>query len=144
MENPITTLNSKNYHEYVKKHFGKPIVILISRRKEPSIFYLSLSNKLKKKINFTYIQSSDPLAKRFKLKQFPKILILKDPLSYEGVVFDEEISRKKIILFINNNVFRKKFKMETGKILEFNKKRLDIGFCGKKDKNFCVLVILKD
>lgn len=142
MENNVIRLNINNYSDFIKKNFGKRILILFTKRKNTGILYLSLANKLKEKVLFTEIHYKNPLAEKFNVTKYPSLLLLTDSLNYKGIDYEnEKIDKNNIIHFLNEKAFKKN---KDERIQELSKERFKLGNCGKKDKNFCVVILIDD
>jgi len=142
MEDLVTRLNSNNYSSFIQKNYGKPILLLLTDMKKVGLLYHFLSHKFNK-VLFAVMYNTDLTAKKFNLPS-PSIVLLNDPLNHKGLVFEGKINKREVMKFISDNVYRKKFKMQSEGISELTKERLEIGTCGKKDKNFCVIALVED
>ncbi len=71
-------------------------------------------------------------------------MILNDPMNHKGLMFDKDISRVNLMRFVNENLSKKKFKMKSEGVEELSKERFELGTCGAKDKNFCVVALVSN
>lgn len=79
------------------------------------------------------------MAANFRAWSDPQLLIIEDPSSFKSTDFKGQINKKSIYRFLNEN---QKQKTTPEIVKEFTRERLDLGSCGKEDKNLCVIILV--
>ncbi|SBS85092.1 conserved protein, unknown function [Plasmodium malariae] len=70
--------DTKDFNVFISKHENMPKVLIFSNKKKPNYILNALSNSFNKKLMFCYINNElDELVKKYNVKTFPSILILK-------------------------------------------------------------------
>jgi hypothetical protein len=90
LQNFVSVVNSKNYQDFVNRESEKSIVLLFTEKKVTPPLFKSLSKQYKGRLLFGEVRKSDTeLVKAFKITKFPSILVVTDPFTYEGTLFDK-------------------------------------------------------
>ena len=142
MQKNVIRLTSDNFNDFVNKNVNKNIVILFTNKPKSSLLYLTLANIFKDKYLFTEIHNSQTdLFNKFKIdsKKLPKLMVLKDTSNYKGYLYEGDLKKKLLIIFLSQKL--KQLKEENKKIGLYSKSILDSGQCGVKDSNYCLFVL---
>lgn len=142
MEQLVQRVTAANYEDFVKKNFARPVVLSFTERKQTSILLHSLANMLKDKVVFGEVLSSDPLAARFKVTEYPKLMALEDPSAYTGGFYTGSIKKDSILYWIQDKVMGKRA-TSRAQPRELTKERLKLGSCGDTDAGFCFISIVR-
>ncbi|CAD2103475.1 hypothetical protein YYG_01670 [Plasmodium vinckei petteri] len=69
---------TKDFNIFLSKHENMPKVLIFSNKKKPNYVLNALSNSFNKKLLFCYINNElDELVKKYNIKDFPSIIMLK-------------------------------------------------------------------
>jgi len=80
---------------------------LFTERKSTAPIFKALSKQYKEKLVFGEVRKSDTeMINKFGITEFPKIVILTNPFTYETEVFKEEIKIDRITKFLNNYSYK--------------------------------------
>jgi protein disulfide-isomerase A6 len=80
---------------------------LFTERKSTPPIYKALSKLYKDKLLFGEVRKSDtPMLQNYKINEFPKIVIITNPHTYEGEVYSGEIKYDRITKFLNNYSYK--------------------------------------
>jgi len=142
MEQLIQRVSAGNFQEFVRRNFAKPIILSFTERKTSSILLHSLANLLKDRVIFGEILSSDPLAQKFTVTEFPKLVALEDAAAFTGLPYTGSVKKENILYWVQDKVLGKRAKSSPGP-KELSKDRLKLGSCGDTDNGFCFIAIVK-
>ena len=142
MKKNVFRLNETNIADFFNKNVNKHIVTLFTNKPKPSLLFLTLANIFKDQYIFTEIHVSQKiLLKDFKVNanDVPKLMVLKDPSTFEGYFYEGELKTKLLIIFLSQKL--KQLKQDNKKVAVYNRTTLASGQCGPKDSTFCLMVL---
>lgn len=100
IESKVIEINSGNIDSFLADNPGKPKALLFTKSEDVPVLYKALSYNFDKTLFFGIVRESETtIAKKYKIKSFPTILLIKpneSPRKYEG-----EIKYYDIANFIN-------------------------------------------
>lgn len=100
LENRVIEITSANHDTFIKDNPGKPKAFLFTESKDVPVLYKALSYNFDKTLFFGIVRSSESsLVKKYKIKDFPKIILAKP--GEKPRAFDGEINYYNIANFIN-------------------------------------------
>jgi len=148
MESFVLLVNDENYDSFVKEHFDKTVVLCFTQKKSTPALLKALSKDFKGKLVFGEIRETNKkLIQKFRITQFPTIMVLTDPEIFEGVRYDNEMKKDQIVKFLREYAYSptNKLKRKTGTsgvLQKLTPDHLSKGICNENDNNFCLLLIV--
>ena len=148
MESFVKLLNDQNYEEFVHESYDKTKVILFTAKKSTPPLLKALSKEFKGRIVFGEVrQSSEKLVQKFQITNFPTILVLSDPLNYQGVAYQGEFKKDQLAKFLREHSSPQSSRKSarnpsSGSVRELTPSILNSGQCSSSDSNLCLLAIL--
>jgi curved DNA-binding protein CbpA len=142
MQKNVVRLTEKTLPEFVNANVNKNIVTLFTNKPKPSLLFLTLANIFRDKYIFTEVHVSEKsLFEKFgvDVKKVPRLMVMKDLVSFEGWTYEGDLKKKLLIIFLSQKL--KQLKEESKKVGVFSKAQLESGQCGVKDSSFCLLVL---
>lgn len=95
MESFVSIVTTGNYENYIADDTTKFKVLLFTNKKATPPLFKALSKEYKGKLLFGQIKSSDEqLIEKFKITNYPTLMVLTDPSNYQGTVFEEKSFKK--------------------------------------------------
>ena len=144
MESFVRIINSDNYEDFSSEtNSNLNRILLFNPRKFTPPLYKALSKQFKGKLLFGEIRQSDKeMVSKFKIQQFPSVLVLTEPDYYRGVQYDGQLKKDALHKFLSNYAYTQIKKTIAGPVKEMNN---DIytrqKLCNDNDSNICVLLI---
>ena len=135
-------VTSDNYQSFMERDPSKYHVLLFTERKTTAPIFKSLSKQFKDKLLFGEVRktSEKELVDRFKVTQFPTLLVITDPQGYEGERYTGDLKIDRLNKFLNTYSY-KTFVFE--KKIDFlqltDQKYRTEGICGKRSSNLCFI-----
>lgn len=94
-------------------------MLLFTERKSTPPIYKALSKQYKDKLLFGEVRKSDTeMLKNFGITEFPKIVVITDPFSYESEAYSGEIKYDRITKFLNNYSYKQASYKKAAEIVE--------------------------
>jgi len=90
MQNFIQVVNEKNFDEFMSRS-DKTKVLYFTDKKSTSATMKSFSKKFLDKLSFGEVRHTDELARKFRVEQFPRLMIVTDISEYNGEVYEGEM-----------------------------------------------------
>lgn len=107
MQSFVSIVTSDNYEQFVQRDPSKYKVLLFTERKTTPPIYKALSKQYKDKLLMGEVRSSEAqLVRHFGISEFPKILVITEPHSHQGEVYNGEIKIDLITKFLNNYSYK--------------------------------------
>lgn len=101
MQNFVSIVTSETYDQFIKNQPSKYKVLLFTERKSTAPIFKALSKQFKEKLVFGEVRKSETeLIQKYKVTQFPTILVITDPYEHTGDVFQKDIKIDLITKFL--------------------------------------------
>lgn len=92
MQSFVSIVTSENYESFIARDPTKFKVLLFTERKSTPPIYKALSKNYKDKLLFGEVRKSDEkMAQMFKVTEFPKIMVITDPVEHVGEFYTGEL-----------------------------------------------------
>jgi DnaJ family protein C protein 16 len=151
MESFVSLVNDENYDSFLKEHSNTPIVLTFTQKKQTPAILKALSKEYKGKLTFGEVRiTSQKLVENYKITQFPTMLVVTDGTIYEGVRYQEEMTKLSIKNFLRDYAYtsdsktKKKSSMSSGVSRELTASILRAGTCGPNEISLCFLAIVDE
>jgi DnaJ family protein C protein 16 len=147
MESFVLLVNDENYESFLKENFDKTIVLSFTQKKVTPALLKVLSKEYKGKLVFGEVRDTNKkLIEKWKITQYPTILVVTDGDIYEGIRYQGEMKKDSIKDFLREFAYTPtKLKRKTGSsgVLQgLNPNLVQQGSCGSNDNNICFLAII--
>jgi hypothetical protein len=107
MQNFVSIVTSETYDSFIKNQPNRYKVLLFTERKSTAPIFKALSKQFKEKLVFGEVRKSETdLIKKFKVTQFPTILVITDPYEHQGEVFQKEVKIDLITKFLQQYSYK--------------------------------------
>lgn len=141
MQSFVSLITSETYEQFVSTQPTKYHVLLFTERKSTPPIYKALSKQYKDKLLFGEVRKSDTeMLKRFGITEFPKIVVITDPYSFENEVYTGEIKYDRITKFLNTYSYKQAAYKKAADIVELTEQKYKSGVCKKTSSNICVIL----
>ena len=88
MQNFVSSVNKENYNDFMLRDQNKFKVLIFTERKTTAPLFKAISKTYKDKLLFGEVRKSETeLIEKFKVTQFPSLLVVTDPFEYESEIF---------------------------------------------------------
>lgn len=149
MQSFVRIVNSDNYGDFITSYPNIHKVILFTSKKTTPPLLKALSKYYQGKLNFGEIrQSENELCQRFKVKNFPTLMVMSDGEQYTGVNYEGVLKRDYIEKFLNKFAYdsslSKSSELKSTEVKELDDKLYNkYNNCNSNDnKNICVIYIV--
>lgn len=148
MESFVRLVTDDNYQEFLQdSSSSRAKVLLFTSRKTTPPLLKALSKDYKGRLDFGEVrQSSKTLISKFKVQNFPTVMVVTDALAFRGVSFEGEFKRDPIANFLREYAYSNKQAAPSagnGQLAELTERMIKEGRCGDADDKLCFLYIAK-
>ena len=88
MQSFVSVVTNENYENFIETDVQKNKVLIFTERKNTAPLIKSLSKTYKEKFSFCQVKNDHELFKKFGVTAFPNYIVLTDPASYMGEIYD--------------------------------------------------------
>ena len=98
----MSIVTAETYESFVSRDPSKYKVLLFTERKSTAPIFKALSKQFKDKLVFGEVRKSETdLITKYKVTQFPTLLVISDPHAYEGEAYQKDMKIDLITKFLN-------------------------------------------
>lgn len=108
MQSFVSLVTGDNYAQFIDRDPAKYKVLLFTERKSTAPIFKALSKQFKEKLLFGEVRKSSEgdLVAKFKVTQFPTLLVITDPQAHEGEVYSGELKIDRLTKFLNQYSYK--------------------------------------
>ncbi len=138
----LVTGAGDSYTSFVERDPTKYKVLLFTERKTTAPIFKALSKQFKDKLLFGEVRKSqaEDLVAKFKVTQFPTLLAITDPFSFESETYQGELKIDRLTKFLNQYSYKTaqyERKLDFTRLTQAKYKQQ--GLCGRKSSNICLV-----
>lgn len=143
-KNIIARIEMSYYESFIRIHPDKFKILVFSNKNYPTFLLKSLALSLSQKMKFGMVDDQETeLIKKFDVNVIPSLVLISDPARFEGIKYEGELKKKRIIEFLEKNArgIPIKIKPFARNILHLSKDAVEKGFCGENYDYLCFVLI---
>lgn len=144
MKDNVEKVSNINYESFFRIHPNKFKILVFSKKQNASILLKSLALSLADSMKFGLVNEADKiLIDKYKVVVFPSLYLIKNPLDFEGIRYEGNFKKEKIMIFLRENTKGTPIQIKpfAGTVLHLNKKTLEKGICGLNNPYYCFVMI---
>eukprot|EP00347_Sterkiella_histriomuscorum_P010918 403374430 len=141
MQSFVSLITSDNYEQFIQRDPIKYKVLLFTERRSTPPIYKALSKQYKDKLMFGEVRKSDTvMINNFQVTEFPKLLVITNPYTFENEKYQGEIKIDRITKFLNNYSYKTMTVQKSLEIVELTEQKFKQGLCKRSSSNVCILL----
>lgn len=142
MQSFVSLVNTENFQQFIDRDPAKYKVLLFTERKTTAPIFKALSKQFKDKLLFGEVRKSSQseLITKFGVTQFPTMLVITDPFTFESEKYADELKIDRLTKFLNQYSYKaasyeKKLDFTQLTAAAYRQQSL----CGKRTSNICFI-----
>ncbi|KAL4466992.1 hypothetical protein ABPG74_010589 [Tetrahymena malaccensis] len=145
MESYVRNIKTTNYEEFITENPDKNKILLFTQKKSTPPLFRALSKEYNSKLQFGEVRDTEKdLISKFKVTDFPTLLVLSEPENYLGIKYEGAFKKDQIQKFLREYSYVKQAATNNPtipvKLLTPDIAKNSYN-CGSNDPKICLLII---